>query len=96
MTVPVPVAPVQHSDFIMYVDESGDHSLSSIDPEYPLFVLSFCIFRKDEYVQRVTPALRQLTSSPPSATTWWYCTRWTFGAGKAPSPDCQRSRALRS
>jgi hypothetical protein len=44
----------------VYVDESGDHSLASIDPEYPLLVLSFCIFRKDEYVQRVTPALRQL------------------------------------
>ena len=42
------------------MDESGDHSLASIDPEYPLFVLSFCIFRKDEYVQRVTPALWQL------------------------------------
>ncbi len=49
-----------HSDFIIYVDESGDHSLESIDPEYPVFVLSFCIFRKNDYVTRVTPAIRQL------------------------------------
>lgn len=62
MTPAVPVAEptIQHSDFIIYVDESGDHSLESIDPDYPVFVLSFCIFRKGDYVQRVTPAIRQL------------------------------------
>jgi len=49
-----------HSDFIIYVDESGDHSLTSIDPEYPIFVLSFCIFRKEDYTQRVAPAIREL------------------------------------
>jgi hypothetical protein len=48
------------SDYIVYVDESGDHSLVSIDPEYPIFVLSFCIFRKDEYAQAMTPAVRKL------------------------------------
>ena len=36
-----------------------DHSLESIDPDYPVFVLSFCIFRKDEYAGRVAPAIRQ-------------------------------------
>lgn len=54
---------VQHSDFIIYVDESGDHSLESIDPDYPVFVLSFCIFRKADYVERVTPAIRHLKFS---------------------------------
>ena len=49
-----------HSDYIVYVDESGDHSLASIDPDYPVFVLSFCIFRKEEYAQVVTPAIRKL------------------------------------
>jgi hypothetical protein len=58
-TVPPPVS-VRHSDYIVYVDESGDHSLSSIDLEYPVFVLSFCIFRKTEYAERVTPAIRKL------------------------------------
>ena len=48
------------SDYIIYVDESGDHSLESINPEYPLFVLSFCIFRKDAYASTMTPAVRKL------------------------------------
>jgi len=48
------------SDYIIYVDESGDHSLDSINPEYPLFVLSFCIFRKDVYAETITPAVRKL------------------------------------
>lgn len=48
------------SDYIVYVDESGDHSLESIDPEYPVFVLSFCIFRKDIYANMMTPAVRNL------------------------------------
>lgn len=49
-----------YSDYIVYVDESGDHSLVSIDPEYPVFVLSFCIFRKDAYASTMTPAVRRL------------------------------------
>jgi hypothetical protein len=62
MTADTPVTEhtIRHSDFIIYVDESGDHSLESIDPDYPVFVLSFCIFRKGDYAQRVTPAIRQL------------------------------------
>lgn len=47
------------SDYIVYVDESGDHSLTSIDAGYPVFVLSFCVFRKDDYADRVTPAVRK-------------------------------------
>jgi len=45
------------SDYIVYVDESGDHSLTSIDPEYPVFVLAFCIFHKKHYAEAVVPAL---------------------------------------
>jgi len=41
-------------DYIVYVDESGDHGLSSIDPEYPVFVLAFCLFRKSTYANQVT------------------------------------------
>jgi hypothetical protein len=51
---------VRHSDCIVYVDESGDHRLESLDPEYPVFVLSFCIFRKADYASLVNPAIRQL------------------------------------
>jgi hypothetical protein len=52
-----------YSDYIVYVDESGDHSLESIDTEYPLFVLSFCIFHKQIYSNIITPALRNLKFS---------------------------------
>ena len=62
----IPRAGGGHSDYIVYVDESGDHSLTSIDPDYPVFVLSFCIFRKAEYAQAVTPVTIFLTSLRPS------------------------------
>lgn len=47
------------SDFIVYVDESGDHSLTSIDPNYPIFVLAFCIFEKHQEVDKVESTIRQ-------------------------------------
>lgn len=50
----------KYSDYIVYVDESGDHSLESINPRYPVFVLSFCVFRKDYYAHTVSPSLRML------------------------------------
>lgn len=51
---------MRHSDFIVYVDESGDHSLASINPRYPLFVLSMCVLHKMTYTQHIAPALRRL------------------------------------
>lgn len=56
----VPSVAVRHSDFIVYVDESGDHSLGSIDPGYPAFMLSFCLFRKPDYAEKLTLAIRRL------------------------------------
>lgn len=52
-----------YSDYIVYVDESGDHSIASINPRYPLFVLSFCIIRKDTYAHVISPAFRMLKFS---------------------------------
>ena len=48
------------SDFVVYVDESGDHSLESIDPEYPVFVLALCIFHKRHYAEKIVPAVEKL------------------------------------
>ena len=42
----------EFSHFIVYVDESGDHSLTSIDRQFPLFLLNFCIFIKEKIYQR--------------------------------------------
>ena len=49
-----------HSDYVVFVDESGDHSLLSIDPEYPVFVLCFCIFHKRHYAEHVVPMVKNL------------------------------------
>ena len=46
--------------YIFYADESGDHSLTSIDPTYPVFSLSLCGFRKDSYCSRVVPNFQRL------------------------------------
>ena len=48
---------VEHSEFLVFVDESGDHHLTRIDPQFPVFVLLFAILRKDDYVEKVCPAL---------------------------------------
>ncbi|MCF8081803.1 MAG: DUF3800 domain-containing protein [Deltaproteobacteria bacterium] len=47
------------SDYILYVDESGDHGLASIDPNYPVFVLAFCIFHKEQYASQVVSAVQR-------------------------------------
>ena len=48
-----------HSDYVIYVDESGDHGLRTIDRDYPVFVLAFCIFHKDHYSSAVSPKLQK-------------------------------------
>lgn len=47
-------------DYIVYVDESGDHGLRSINSEYPVFVLAFCLVRKADYLQTIVPAIQAL------------------------------------
>jgi hypothetical protein len=47
------------SDYIIYVDESGDHSLTSINKDYPIFVLAFCIFEKEKYSQSAVKKLKE-------------------------------------
>lgn len=48
----------EHSDYLVFVDESGDHGLDTIDQGYPVFVLAFCIFKKTEYSNVLIPALQ--------------------------------------
>ena len=47
-------------DYLVFVDESGDHGLARVDPGYPVFVLAFCLFAKSDYVERAGPALQRL------------------------------------
>ncbi|MDX2224565.1 MAG: DUF3800 domain-containing protein [Rhodospirillaceae bacterium] len=53
------------SDYTIFVDESGDHGLATIDPDYPIFVLACCIFEKSEYSHTIAPALNQFKFR------WW-------------------------
>lgn len=48
------------SGFVVYVNESGDHSLTSINPDFPVFVLAFCVFPVDVYVDRVVPLMQRI------------------------------------
>lgn len=54
---------MEYSDYLIFVDESGDHSLESINTDYPVFVLCFCIIPKAHYFREVTSKIRELKSS---------------------------------
>lgn len=48
----------EHSDYIIYGDESGDHSMDDVNKLYPAFVLAFCIFSKKEYLEEVVKRIK--------------------------------------
>ncbi|MBV6888324.1 DUF3800 domain-containing protein [Xanthomonas campestris pv. spermacoces] len=50
----------QFSDYIVFVDESGDHGMANIDPAFPLFVLSCCLISKRDYMATVVPAIQRI------------------------------------
>ena len=47
------------SEFVVYADESGDHGLAAIDPQFPVFALVFCVMRKADYIAGVVPAVQR-------------------------------------
>lgn len=47
------------SDYLVFVDESGDHGLDAIDSGYPVFVLAFCVINKADYVGKIVPAIQR-------------------------------------
>jgi hypothetical protein len=49
----------EKGDYIVYIDESGDHNLKNIDPKYPIILVNFCCFKKTEYLKFVDPALQR-------------------------------------
>lgn len=50
----------EFSDYLIFVDESGDHGLTAINPENPVFVLAFCIFKKSDYITVVKQIITKL------------------------------------
>jgi Protein of unknown function (DUF3800) len=49
----------EFGDYIVYVDESG-HASQDPDPNFPCFVLAFCLFQKSSYSRQVVPAMQNL------------------------------------
>jgi hypothetical protein len=35
--------------YVLFIDESGDPSLSSVNEDFPIFVLSGCLFSEQSY-----------------------------------------------
>lgn len=44
---------------ILFLDESGDHSLNRIDPQYPVFVLGGCIVDREYHDNQMTDQLER-------------------------------------
>ena len=44
----------------VFVDESGDHSLSQIDPDFPVFVLAAVLIEREAYLSSIIPAIAGL------------------------------------
>ena len=48
------------NQYVVYIDESGDSSVRHVDQDYPIFVLVFCIFNVDTYVESTVPRFQKL------------------------------------
>lgn len=47
-------------EYIIFLDESGDHNLIKIDPQYPVFTLVGCIFEIEYYDSVAVPKIEEL------------------------------------
>ncbi|MCB5191805.1 DUF3800 domain-containing protein [Methylobacillus arboreus] len=50
---------LSQSRFITFFDECGDHSLTKIDKDFPLFLLCTVIVERDTYARQVIPSLAE-------------------------------------
>ncbi len=48
------------SDYMAFLDECGDHSLSRIDRDFPVFVLSLVLLKRSDYMKTILPAINEL------------------------------------
>jgi hypothetical protein len=47
-------------DYYFFIDESGDHGLSKIDPDFPIFVLCGVIMRESDYKFGINASFNQI------------------------------------
>jgi hypothetical protein len=48
------------SDYMAFLDECGDHSLTRIDKDFPVFVLSLVLLKRSDYNGIILPAVNSL------------------------------------
>jgi hypothetical protein len=48
------------SRWIAFLDECGDHSLTKIDRDFPIFLLSLVLLRRDDYCETILPSINRL------------------------------------
>lgn len=46
--------------WLAFIDESGDHGLVNIDPASPMFAITACVFREEEYLTHELSAMGRL------------------------------------
>jgi len=51
---------MKSSNYLVFVDESGDNQLNKYPKEFPMFVLAFVIISKDEYCDKLLPKFTRL------------------------------------
>ncbi|MDR1453914.1 MAG: hypothetical protein LBJ25_08095 [Candidatus Margulisbacteria bacterium] len=51
---------MQSSNYLIFVDEAGDHLLTKYPPDFSVFVLAFVIVTKAEYCDRLLPEFAKL------------------------------------
>lgn len=56
---PPPHPAVASSRYLAFFDECGDHSLTKIDPDFPLFVLALVVMERAAYRDTILPAVNQ-------------------------------------
>ncbi len=51
---------VSYDPILVYLDETGDHSLEKIDKDFPIFVLTTVLVRQSVYCNEIIPKVYQL------------------------------------
>ncbi|ADH84738.1 DUF3800 domain-containing protein [Desulfurivibrio alkaliphilus] len=49
-----------HTEYIAFLDECGDHSLTKIDRDFPIFVLSLLLVKRTDYRDVILPTINAL------------------------------------
>lgn len=47
-------------EFLVFLDETGDHSLQHIDKQYPIFALGAMYCRREDYIKTINPMFDEL------------------------------------